>query len=417
MDYSRPKSRWARIVRFLLASVLLLAAAAGMNFGLSRYAREMPTVDRRTLVIDAVQRGDMTHEVRGIGTLATEEVMWIPARSAGRVARIAMLPGSDVVADSLLIELTNPDLELALAEARSQHQSAQAELRTKKAELENESLTLQSDLVKLETEHELAQATCAVSQSLFERKVITEHQLKLDQLKASGLEQRLEVDRKRYKKFQQSLPDQYAIYEARVEQALAMLELQQSKVDAQRVVAGFAGVLEQVPVEVGQQVTDGESLAKVVNAKQLKGVLKIPEVQARYVEKGQRATVDTRHGLVRGTVSRIEPAVQDGTVSVDVTFADPLPEEARPDLSVTGTIEIARLKDVLFVGRPVSASAESTIGLFKLDEKTQTAVRVPVGIGVASMSHVEIREGLAPGDQVVLTDMSRHEDVDRILME
>ncbi len=417
MDYLRKPRRFGRAMWWSFVVVLVVGTLVGMNFTLDRLELTVPQVDRRSVIIDSVQRGPMTHEVRGIGNLEAEDVMWIPAVTDARIAEIPALPGVSVTADTVLLILRNPDLELALQEAKSTLASSEAELRSKNAELQNNLLTLEAALVKLRTEHELANETYKVSQALSDKGVTTAHELKLKHLEAEGLRVRLDVESRRFEKFKESLPDQVATFESAVDRARAGLKLQQSKVDALRVVAGVDGVLEQVPVEVGQQVTAGEKLARVVNPTKLKAVVKVPEIQSRYVQIGQPVRIDTHHAWISGKVTRIDPGVQEGTVAIDVQLLDPLPAEARPDLSIVGIVEITKLEDALFSGRPVAGSAESTMGIFRLDKDGRSAIRVPVDVGVASVSHMEIRNGLAEGDQVILSDMTRYEAVDRVILK
>ena len=280
--------------------------------------------------------------------------------------------------------------------------------------LQNRLLQLEAETVALRTQYELAQASYDVGQQLFEKQVTNAHTLQLQKLEAEGLKQRLDVETRRFELFRQSVPLQTATAQAKVLQAEAALKLQQARVEGLKITAGIAGVLEQVPVEVGQQILAGENLARVVDPRRLKAVVKIPEVQSRYVQTGQTARIDTHHGIVTGIVSRIDPGVHLGTVSVDVMISQDLPAAARPELSIIGTIEIERLSDVLFVGRPVQATAESTMSLFRVDPDDRSALRVPIDIGVASVSHVEVRGGAVGGDRVILTDMSRYEEVDVI---
>lgn len=416
MDYLRQPRRFGRAIWVCLAVLLIGGALVGMNVALDRFELSTPQVDHRSVIIDTVRRGPMTHEVRGIGNLEAEEVMWIPAVTDARIADIPALPGVAVKADTVLLVLQNPDLQLALQEAESTLASTEAELRSKRAELQNQLLTLEAALVKLRTEHELANETYKVAQSLFEKEVTTPHELRLRQFEAEGLKTRLGVETRRFEQFRDSLPDQIATFESAVDRAKAGLRLQQSKVDGLRVTAGIDGVLEQVPVEVGQQVTAGEKLARVVNPRKLKAVVKVPEVQSRYVQIGQAVRIDTHHAWLSGEVTRIDPGVLEGTVAVDVRLLEKLPEEARPDLSIIGIIEITRLENVLFSGRPVSGAADSTVGMFRLDGGGH-AIRVPVDVGVASVSHMQIRNGLKEGDQIILSDMARYDSVDRVIVK
>ncbi len=414
MDYLHRPRRFARVGWWMFAVIVAGGVLLGINETLSQLSLGVPEIDRRTVLVDTVERGTMTHEVRAPGTLTAEIVNWIPAMTDGRVARIASLPGVQVNADTLLLELRNPDLQLALADAQAALASAQATVQSEEAVLQNRLLQLEAETVALRTQYELAQASYDVGQQLFEKQVTNAHTLQLQKLEAEGLKQRLDVETRRFELFRQSVPLQTATAQAKVLQAEAALKLQQARVEGLKITAGIAGVLEQVPVEVGQQILAGENLARVVDPRRLKAVVKIPEVQSRYVQTGQTARIDTHHGIVTGIVSRIDPGVHLGTVSVDVMISQDLPAAARPELSIIGTIEIERLSDVLFVGRPVQATAESTMSLFRVDPDDRSALRVPIDIGVASVSHVEVRGGAVGGDRVILTDMSRYEEVDVI---
>jgi HlyD family secretion protein len=328
------------------------------------------------------------------------------------------LPGTPVEADTILLELSNAELELDAVDAEWRLKSAQAEMDALHVNLRNELLTLQASVARIEADYHEARLRQAVDQQLFDDGLISERNLKLSKVRVEELAKLNEIEQKRLEINEASQEARLAAQLARVEQARALSELKLQQVEALGVVAGTAGVLEQMPVEVGQRVLPGTILAKVTDVTTLKAVLKIPEVQARDVLPGQIASIDTRSSVVSGRVVRVDPAVQEGTVAVDVSLEGPLPKGARPDLTVVGTIEIERLEDVLYVGRPVFGQANSTVGLFRLaaDDGVH-AVRVPVKLGRTSVDMVEIIEGLEVGDQVILSDMSRWDSFDRIRLK
>ncbi len=414
MDLIRQRDRMRRRIRATAIVLVFLAIVLGISLGLSHLASATPRVDRRELHIDQVQRGTLIHDIRGVGTLVAEDVLWISAETEASVTQILALPGTELTAEAQILQLQNPDLEHQALAARSDLNAAEALLESTKAELQKELLAMEAALVKLDAESEVADFEAEIDEGLFEQAVVTENALRLKQLKAESLRSQIKVERRRLEIFRESLPDQYAYQESQVAKAAEILKEIERDVRSLNVLAGVDGVLEEVAVEVGQRVNPGDVLAKVINPRRLKALLKVPEVQASYLQHGLPAVVDTHHGVVTGSVSRIEPSVQEGGVFVDVTFNEELPRNARPDLSVIGTIEIQRLDDVLHVGRPVFGLANSTIEVFKFSESDGIAIRCPVTIGVASVSSVEVKEGLQEGDHVILTDMSEWESVDLI---
>ncbi len=414
MDIPRPSTARRRRLRRAIAGVVAVAAVAGITWGLSRLEPAAPTVERSSVWLDTVKRGEMLRQVRGTGSLVPEVIWWIPAVTAGRVERILVLPGAQVQADTVLLELSNPELELDAVDAEWQMKSAEAELAALEVTLQNELLALQASVARLEADYHEATLQEEVDKELHGDGLISEQRLKLSKARVQELAKLNEIEQKRLDTWDASEEARLAAQQARIERARALYELKRAQVDSLRVRAGTAGVLEQLPVEVGQRVARDATLAKVTDVRTLKAVVRIPETQARDVQPGQIASIDTHNGVIAGQVVRIDPAVQEGTVAVDVALEGELPRGARPDLTVIGTIELERLADVLYVGRPVYGQAHSTVGLFKLLADGETAIRVQVELGRSSVNTVEIVRGLEVGDQIVLSDMSRWDEFDRV---
>ena len=360
-----PRSTSVRRRRQIWRAVLLVLALAVITLitvGLSQLEPAAPTVERATVWTDTVKRGPMLREVRGTGTLVPEVIWWIPAATAGRAERILVLPGAEVLADTELLELSNPELELDAANAEWQLKSAEAEFASLDVTLQNELLGLQASVARVEADHQEALLSRDVDQELFDDGLISERSLKLSKARVEELAKLNEIEHKRLDSWEASREARLAAQRARVEQARALHDLKRAQVESLHVRAGTDGILEQLPVEVGQWVAPGTVLAKVTDPRTLKAVVKIPETQARDVLPGQVAAIDTHNGVVQGRVVRIDPAVTEGTVAVDVAIEEALPKGARPDLTVVGTIELERLDDVLYVGRPVFGQANSTVG-------------------------------------------------------
>jgi HlyD family secretion protein len=394
-----------------------LAFFVAMSVGLSRLRPAAPTVERAAVYVGTVERGPMIREARGSGVLVPEVTWWIPAVTAGRVERIAVLPGTSVEPEHALLELSNPQLQLDVMDADSKAKAELAELESLEATLESERLGLEVAVTHAEANLQEARMQLEIHLALSVDGLVSDHELELSRLRVAKLEKVNETEKRRSEIHSASAHARLAGQRARVEQARALLALKREQLDRLAVRAGTPGVLEQMLVQVGEQVAAGTVLAKVTDPTSLKAVLKIPATQAREIRIGQAATIDTRAAVSTGRVVRIDPAVQDGTVSVDVAFDGPLPEGARPDLSVVGTIEIERLDDVLHVGRPVIGNANDTIGLFRLDVDGVTAERVTVRLGRSSVSTIEVEAGLQVSDRVVLSDMSRWDGFDRIRLE
>jgi HlyD family secretion protein len=374
-----------------------------------------PSVDRAQVWMDAVKRGPMLRQVRGLGTLVPiDGGLVIPAETDGRVEQRLALPGTIVTPSTVLLVMTNPELEQATIDAEWKVKAAEAELNNLKVKLESDRLTQQAAAATVETDSHTARLEADRDAELSRFGLTADIQAKKSAATAQDLENRNQIEKKRLDIGLEAIKAQLAVQQATVEQLRALWELKKSQIAALRVKAGVSGVLQQVPVDVGQRVTAGAILAKVVQPEKLKAELKIPETQAKDVAIGQVASIDTRNGIIDGHVSRIDPAAVNGTVTVDVKLEGALPLGARPDLSVDGTIEIERLTDVLYVGRPTFGQPNSQISLFKLDPDGKGATRVQVKLGRSSVNTIEILEGLRIGDQVILSDMSAWDAHDRI---
>ena len=414
MDIKRPESvaRTRRNRRVLWGTLLVLTLAA-VTFGLSRLEPAAPTLDQSTVLIDTVERGPMLRQVRGSGTLVPEEIRWIPAMTQGRVEKILTLPGTQVTPDTVLLELSNPELETAVFDARSELEAAEAGFKNLAIQLESQRLTQEAATAAVEAEHKQAKLQAEADAALAKEGLIAPLTLKLSQVRAADLEQRAKLEGKRLEIAAAGIEAQLAVQQAQVDRFRGTHRLRVSQMEGLRVKAGTVGVLQQVPVEVGQQVTPGANLARVAQPGRLKAEVRIAETQARDVTIGQVASIDTRNGIIPGVVSRIDPAVENGTVTVDVALKGELPRGARPDLTVDGSIELERLESVLHVGRPAFGQEESTIGLFRLTGDGY-AERARVTLGKSSVTTIEIREGLAEGDQVILSDMSQWDAYERV---
>ena len=420
MDVQRKNVKRKRWIRRGLYITIILTILVLTTLGLSHLEPAAPLVDRRTLWIDAVKRGSMLRQVRGVGNLVSEDVLVVPAAVGGRVTQILVEPGTVVDANTVILQLSNPELELEWLDAKSLLNSAKARLDAQKTQLQDKLLEMEANIAQMEANLREYRLRAQVDKKQHEDDLISELQFELSQARVEEQEKLLEFNRRRMTMFRDStIPALLAEYDASLKQAESLFNLRQSQVDSLKVRAGTAGVLASVKekIELGQSVPAGTILARITNPKRLKAQLKVPEVQARDVRIGLSAEVDTYNGIVSGVVSRIDPTVMEGVVTVDVTLDGELPEGARPDLSVVGVIEIEGLNDILYVGRPVFASSESTVELFKLVEDGKYAVRTRVQLGRSSVSTIEVIEGLMPGDEIILSDMSQWDEHDKIKLK
>jgi HlyD family secretion protein len=401
---------------------LVLAAAGAVavlliTLGLSRLKPAAPTVEKSTVWMDTVKRGPMLRQVRGPGTLVPQEIRYISAETNARVERLVILPGAPVKPDTILVEMSNPDVERQALEAESQFRAAQAELVNVKAKARRDVMDQEAAAATVRSDFHQAELQAETNEGLYKEGLVAALILKLSKVRAEELETRNAIEEKRVATVDESAKAQVSVQEATVDQLRALSDLRKTQKEALHVRAGIPGVLQELPVQVGQQVAPGVTIAKVAEPTRLKAQLKIAETQAKDVQIGQPASIDTRNGLVAGKVARIDPAVQNGTVTVDVTLEGELPVGARPDLSVDGTIELDRLKDVLYVGRPAFGQEKSLVGLFRVNEDGDEATRVKVKLGKSSVNTVEIVEGLKPGDKVILSDMSAWDAYDRVRLK
>jgi HlyD family secretion protein len=418
MDIARPDIKAKKSRRRIMTIAVGIVVLAAVTFAVMRLKPAAPTVERSVVWTDTVKRGNLIRQVRGNGTLVPREdsIRQIPAQTAATVTRILVLPGSNVKAETVLVELNDPLLT-------QQAMDAQLALKEAEADLKNTAVTLQSTLstqrataATTNADFETAKRQASTDNALYKLGVISGLTAQASQSKAEGLTTQNQMQQNVVSINEKALATQLSVQQAKVDQARAMYGLKQQQLDSLRVKAGINGVLTDLPLAVGQQVTAGTMLAKVVQPNQLKAALNIPETQARDIRMGQPAAVDTHNGIIDGTVQRIDPGVHNGTVTVDVALHS-FVEGERPDLSVDGQIDLERLSNVLYVGRPAFGNEDSTVTLFKLSPDGKTATRVSVKMGHASVNAMQVLGGLKEGDSVILSDMSRWDQVDRIRLE
>jgi len=404
------KKRKRRIL-IISASALGLVLA---TFALSQLKPAAPSVERSSVWIDTVKRGPMVRQVRGLGTLVPEDMRWLPANTEGSVEKILIWPGTKVEPGDVILELTSPELEQSAHEAESKAKAAEAELATMRATLQRELLDQESKTTAAHSAYEQAKMERQTNDQLAKNGLVAELVYKTSKIKEEECQKGDEIEQKRLTFSRDSIEPQLASKQAAVDQANQLAKLKLDQVEALHVRAGMSGVLQQLPVQIGQRVKVGDNLARVADPSKLKGQVKIAETQAKDIQPKQQATIDTRNGVVKGHVTRVDPAVEQGTVTVDIAFDEALPKGARPDLSVDGTIELERLENVVYVGRPAFGQENNTVGMFKLVAGSNEAVRTPVKLGKSSVNTIEIMSGLNPGDQVILSDTSAWDSHERI---
>jgi len=402
-----------RVIFGALGALVVLA----VTLGLTRLKPAAPAVERSTVWTDTVKRGPMLRQVRGLGSLVPEDIRWIPAESDARVERIRVLAGTPVQADTVIMDLSNPQVEQEALDAEWQLRAAEAEYKNAHVKVEGDLMNQKASAATVNADYSEAQRRAETDEELAKLGVISGLALKTSKGKAQEMSTRNDIEQKRIDINTKAVDSQMAVQQARVEQLRAMAQLRHKQLEALKVLAGIAGVLQEVPVQVGQRVIAGATLAKVAQPEHLKAELKVPETQAKDVQIGQPAAIDTHNGVIAGKVMRVDPAVLNGTVTVDVKLEGELPKGARPDLSVDGTIDLERLANVLYVGRPAFGQEKNTVGMFRIEPDGKTALRVNVKLGRSSVNAIEILEGLREGDQVVLSDMSRWDSYDRIRLE
>jgi HlyD family secretion protein len=417
MDIPRPSQAKRKLIqRFAIAGGTVIALAL-TTLSIARLKPAPPSVERATVWVDTVRRGEMLRQVRGVGSLVPEDIRWIPAATEGRVERIVLQPGTTVRADSVVLELSNPELGLAVEDAESQAKVARAQLTELRARLGSQRLDQQAALARTWSQHNQARLKADACEQLARKGLVAAIDLKIATDNAREAAEQLRIEQERQASQQDAASAQLAAKALEVEQREGFARLKRSQRDGLSVRAGLDGVLQLVPVEVGQRVSPGTNLARIAEPTRLKAVVRVPETLAKDVQLGQKAVVDTRNGEVSGHVARVDPAAREGTVAVDIALDSALPKGARPDLTVDGTIELERLADAVFVGRPAQGQADMQVGLFRLEPAGKIATRVKVRLGRASVSSIEVIAGLKPGDQVILSDTSAWDAFERIRLE
>jgi HlyD family secretion protein len=419
MDIARPDLRKKRIRRLIMISSVIAVLVVFAGIAVARLKPAAPSVERSTVWPDTVKRGPLIRQVRGLGTLVPREdrIRLIPAETEVTVVRIRVLPGAKVKPDTILMDLADPQLQQELLDAQLQVKAAQVDYQNIHAKLQSDLMDQKAAAATVNADYSQAQLQAKTDKALYDLGVISGIAYSSSKGKADELTTRHDLEGERLTVNEKAIQTQLDVQQTKVEQAKALLALRQRQLDALSVRAGIDGVLVDLPHQVGEHLAPGTTLAKVVQPDQLKASLKIAETQARDIQIGQPAQIDTHNGVISGKVMRIDPAVQNGTVTVDVELEGELPQGARPDLSVDGTIDLERLGDVLYVGRPAFGNENSTISLFKVGPDGKTAVRVPVKVGRASVNAIQVLEGLQEGDTVILSDMSRWDNTDRIRLD
>jgi HlyD family secretion protein len=417
MDIARPDAKKKKKIRriiYIAAAVVLIPL---VTYALSKLKPAAPTVDSATVWTDTVKRGPMLREVRGLGTLVPETIRLIPAATDGQVVQRNLLPGTPLKADTVILEMNNPELQQTALDAEYQMKGAEANLEQTKALLQNQLMDKRTQAASVSSAYHTAVLDKDTNEQLAANGLVSDLIYKKSQVVAEELAKQDELAQKEVETFSNSIASQVAVQQASLDQKRAMYNLKKSQLDQLKIRPGIDGVLQELDVEVGQKVLQGTVLARVAQPTHLKAALKIAETQAKDITIGQKASVDTHNGVIAGHVMRIDPAVVNGTVTVDVALDGALPQGARPDLSVEGTIELERLSDVLYVGRPVHGEANSTVGLFKVIDDGGSAVRAQVQLGRTSVNTVEIVKGLQIGDKVILSDMSAWDNYDRVQLK
>jgi HlyD family secretion protein len=404
------KKRKRRIIIIAVGALGLILA----TIAISRLKPAVPSVDRATVWIDTVKRGPMVRQVRGLGTLVPEDIRWIPANTEGSVEKILIWPGTKVEPGDVILELTSPELEQSAHDAELKAKGAEAEFTTMRATLQRELLDQESKTTAAHSAYEQAKMERQTNDQLAKNGLVADLVYKTSKIKEEECQKSDEIEQKRLAFAGDSIEPQLASKQAAVDQANQLAKLKLDQVEALHVKAGMSGVLQQLPVQIGQRLKVGDNLARVADPTKLKAQVKIAETQAKDIQIKQKAVIDTRNGVVTGHVTRVDPAVEQGTVTVDVAFDEALPKGARPDLSVDGTIELEHLDNVVYVGRPAFGQENNTVGMFKLVNGSSEAVRAQVKLGKSSVNTIEILNGLQPGDRVILSDTSAWDAHDRI---
>ncbi len=417
MDIQRPDQSKKRRRNRILYSIAAVVVLAAISLAVSRLQPAPPTVDKGTVYIGTVHRGNMLRQVRGLGTLVPEEISWIPAQSAGRIEKRLVLPGTAVQANTVLLVMSNPSLIQQALSAKYAYKAAQANYNNLKAQLDAQVMAQRATLAQAVSSLRQSQVQLNSDRALAKKGLVSQVDFQVSEAKNQGLATNAEMEQERLVADRNSEQAQLAASQTKIAQAKAEYDLQRSLVDDLNVRAGIAGVLQDLPVQVGQQVHAGDVLAKVAVPQKLKAQLQIDQTDAKDIALGQPAKIDTHNGIIPGRVTRIDPAVQNGTVTVDCALLGPLPPGARPDLSVEGTIQLQLLKNVIYVGRPAFGQANSQITLYRLVDGGRQAVQTKVDVGQTSVNDIQILRGLQPGEQVILSDMSAYENYNRVALK
>jgi HlyD family secretion protein len=417
MDIARPDFARKKKIRLTIYTAAALVVLPVITIGVSRLKPAAPVVERSTIWLDTVKRGEMLREVRGLGTLVPVDIRWIPAQTSARVDKIVLQSGATVKTDSVILELSDAQLQHDAIDAEYAYKAGQADLANLKVQLANNLMTQKSAAADIESQYQQAKIQAEVDKQLFEQQLQSEVISKKSTVAAEQLAIKEQLVQEQLKIADDAAKAQIAAQEAHLEQQRVLYELKKQQVDSLHVRAGLAGVLSAVSVEVGQQVAPGTNLVRVADTSRLKATIQIQETQAKDVAIGQKATIDTHNGTAQGHVTRVNAAVVNGTVAVDVSFDGPRPPDARPDLSVDGTIELERLPNILYIGRPVQGQQKSTVGLFKMLDGGKEAVRVSVELGRSSVTTIEVLRGLQEGNQVILSDTSAWDAYDRVRLD
>jgi HlyD family secretion protein len=415
MDIKRtPKSKIKKKIRNGVMIVVGVAALGGITYGLTKLKPAAPTLDPSTAVIETVKRGEMVRDVRGNGTLVPEVTRWVPAPADGRVEKILLKAGVEVNESTVIAELSNPQLQQQATDTELQVKAAEADQENLKVRLESDAMTQKAAIATINSQYSQAKIQLDADEILYRQQLVAELTVKISRVAVQDLANRVKVEQERLAVMSKSTSAQMNAASSRLQQLRALAALRRQDVDRLKVRAGTGGVLQQVLVTEGQQVTPGTNIARVADPNSLKAVLRVAETQIGGVKIGQKVIVDTRNGLIDGQVSRIDPAAREGTFEIDASLTGPLPPSARPDLSVDGTIELERLQDVLKVGRPAFGQAQQTIGMFVLTPDGTEAERRQVKLGRNSVSMIEILDGLKEGDRVIISDTSALDSYNRI---
>jgi HlyD family secretion protein len=399
--------------RWLMAAAAIIVVAA-VTLAISSLEPAAPAVDRDTVWIGTVERGTFERKIRGHGKLVPENLRWVQAQTTGRVEAVHLEPGNRVDADAVILELSNPEVERSAVDAENALRREEAELESLRVTLISSELDQQAQAAEVNADYIRASLQAEANRELFDKGLISDIQLRSSEAVAEALATRQDIETQRLTMNAEANRALLAAKRAELEQQRALYKLRTEQLDALAVRAGIDGVVQEVPVEIGQQVAQGTMLAKVAEPTRLQAELRVPATRARDVRPGQAVSVDTRNGLVEGSVARIDPSVQEGSVLVEVRLDGDLPDGARPDMAVDGAIQIERLTNVLFVGRPVQSQENATVGLYRLEDDGKHARRVRVELGHASVDTIEIVDGLRERDLVILSDTSRWDDYERI---